>query len=383
MRKTGKYTLSTTDSESFEAFVPNPLPPKAPPIEISPKIEELIRNATTNCRLLNVSSSIIPNKSWFIYGFVRKEAVISSQIEGTQSTLLDLLDVESDIIENNQDVEEITNYVRAHDFAFHQLNSPRGLPLSLRLIKEIHGVLMKGVRGHNKAPGEFRKSQNWVGGVRPSKAIFVPPPVKEMHECLDSLEKYIHAKDKIDPIVKIGLIHAQFETIHPFLDGNGRVGRLLISLLLAEWKILDQPLLYLSLYFKIHQNEYYNRLSNIRTKGDWEGWIEFYLEGVNYTAEESCRNAKKLFDVVTDANQIALSHSKSNIGAIRLINELPGKPIVSLSDVVSLLNTTKPTAQKTLDFLVSVGVLKEVTGRMRDKRYAFWQYIEVLGEGMD
>lgn len=377
-RKSGKYTVNSTLGESVNAFVPFDLPP-TPPINIKRSIRTLLENALKRLEILDLASQMVPNIEWFIYGFVRKEAVVSSQIEGTQATLVDLISHE-DETEQTPDVKEVCNYLNALYLAINEIGSKKGVPLSLRLIKNMHKVLMEGVRGESKHPGEFRTSQNWIGGTRPGNARFIPPPPKEMNACLDKLEKYLYIEDGIDPLIRAGLVHVQFETIHPFLDGNGRLGRLLITLLLQHWNLLNSPLLYLSLYFKRHRDEYYNRLNAVRVDGDWEGWVEFYLEGVAMVAEGATDAAKKLFQIYERDRGKIISFSKSTMPVVRLMELLPNHPVVEISKVTSLLDVSKPTAIKAVSQLMELGILEETTSRKRDRKFMYKDYVDVLSE---
>ena len=384
IRQTGSYLIKEYDGEAIQAFVPFPLPP-IPPLEINNRLEKLLEQASQNCRLLNLASQMVPDRDWFIYGFVYKEAVVSSQIEGTQATLMDVLSAASNGSDEgtSADIEEIVNYVQALKFCLNEISDPRGLPLSLRIIKKAHAILMRGVRGEHKSPGEFRRSQNWIGGDRPGNAKFVPPPVEKLASCLDEFEKYLYSKSTLDPIIRAGLIHVQFETIHPFLDGNGRVGRLLITLLLTEWKVLEAPLLYLSVHFKKNRNEYYQRLSEVRTEGNWEEWITFFLQGVSDVACESAQAARSLFEIVLEARQKVISHRRASIVSLKLLETLPKTPIVSVGQVTELLSVTKPTAQKAIDLMLSLNILEEISGKGRGKRFAFKRYLDKLKIGTE
>jgi len=375
-RKTGTYVITSTLGEEVKSFVPHDLPLE-PPLEINQNTKELLEKALRQIELLDLASQMVPNTEWFIYGFVRKEAVVSSQIEGTQATLIDLLSHEDEKVQT-PDVKEVCNYLNALYLAIDEIKSKKGTPLSLRLIKGMHKVLMEGARGANKNPGEFRTSQNWIGGTRPGNARFVPPPPKEMNSCLDKLEKYLYADDEIHPLIRAGIVHVQFETIHPFLDGNGRLGRLLITLLLQHWNILKSPLLYLSLYFKRYRDEYYNKLNRVRIDGDWEEWIDYYLEGVITIANEGTDAAKKLFQIFERDRKKIVSLSKSTVPAIRLMELLPNHPVVEISKVTSLLKVTKPTAIKAVTQLTDIGILKEATARKRDRKFVYKDYVDVL-----
>jgi Fic family protein len=326
---------------------------------------------------------MLPSPDLFIYAFVRKEAVLSSQIEGVQATLVDLFTQGGGDTSTSADVREVCNYVDTLGFIRKQLSSSTGLPLSLRLFRAAHKHLMKGVRGQNKHPGEFRSSQVWIGGTRPGNAVFVPPPPERIVPTLDSLEKYLHAENDTNPLIRAGLVHVQFETIHPFLDGNGRLGRLLITLLLEHWKVLSAPTLYLSLYFKRHREEYYQRLNAVRTDGDWDGWNRFFLEGVRSIALEATDSAQRLYGQFETDRRKLLDRTGSTLASVRLMERLPTKPIVTIADAVRLLETTKPTATKAVLQLVDAGILKETTGRRRDRTFAYRRYLTILSEGTE
>jgi Fic family protein len=377
-RVTGKYLSTTVGGETVKAFVPLSLPPARPKLDFD---GDALTRAEQAIGRLAVAGAMVPSLEWFIYAFVRKEAVLTSQIEGTQATLMDLLNFEAETDSSpSADVEEVCNYIDAVAYAREELRKPRGLPLSIRLLNEAHRRLMQGVRGSTKNPGVVRTSQNWIGGARPGLARFVPAPPNELPALLSDLEKYIHADDKMPPLVRAGLVHVQFETIHPYLDGNGRLGRLLISLLLEEWGILREPLLYLSLYLKRNQSEYYDRLSAVRHEGDWEGWTTFFLEGVAATAEESVNTIGTLFKIVTRGRAKVLAHPLMSVAAARLFELLPNHPLVTTRAVMRLLGTTKPTAGRAIDALVKVGVLVETSGKRRDRTYAYREYLEHLGD---
>jgi Fic family protein len=386
MRVTGKYETTSVAGEKVRAFVPSPLPPADPPLELSPELLESVRAVDDCVRRLDLAAELVPSIDWFIYGFVRKEAVVTSQIEGTQATLTDLLDFEARAEDENSpspDVEEVCNYIEALRFAREELRRSTGLPISTRLLNECHIRLMDGVRGEKKRPGEVRRSQNWVGGTRPGNAVFVPPPPSELSGALDSLEEFIHSTSELPPLIRIGLIHVQFETIHPYLDGNGRIGRLLIALLLEDWRLLSQPLLYLSLYFKQHLNEYYDRLGLVRTDGDWEGWSSFFLRGVRTIAEEAIESAKALSARAKEDRGSVLGHRLTTVAAVRLFELLPQQPVLTVKRAMRLLDTTRPTAAKAVDALVGAGVLEETSGRKRDRLFAYAKYLELLVEGTE
>jgi Fic family protein len=384
MRTTGSYEQTTAAGEVIKAFLPSSLPVSGPPIELTDHLRQRLYASEEALRRLALAAEMVPSTDWFLYAFVRKEAVVSSQIEGTQATLVDLLQFETDDSqETSADVEEVCNYVEALRYARQQLAAPKGLPLSMRLLNETHKRLMRGARGANKAPGQIRRTQNWIGGSRPSNAVFVPPPPQRVAALLSSLETYMHGNDSLPPVMRAGLLHVQFETIHPYLDGNGRIGRLLIALLLEHWQLLPQPLLYLSLFFKRHQAEYYRRLSAVRTDGDWEGWLDFFLDGVATIGEEAVTTARDLFAIVATDRTRVLEESTASIAAIRLFEALPSHPIVTVNSVMQLLDTTKPTAGKAIDALVSARVLKELTGRQRSRSFGYHRYLETLRVGTE
>jgi Fic family protein len=333
---------------------------------------------------LDLASSWIPSLDWFLHAFVRKEAVLSSQIEGTQATLVDLLRFEAGTEASpSADVEEVCNYLDAFHFARGQLAAEEGLPLSMRLLHEAHRRLMHGARGADKQPGEIRRSQNWIGGDHPSQAVYVPPPPHLLPALLGELEKYIHAEDGLPPLVRTGMLHVQFETLHPYLDGNGRIGRLLVTLLLEHWRLQTQPLLYLSLFFKRRREEYYRRLDAVRTQGDWEGWLEFFLEGVATIAEESVASARELSILVATDRQSLLAREDVSTGALRLFELLPRHPIVTAASALELLASSKPTVSRALETLVDAGILMETTGRKRNRSFAYGAYLERLGAGTE
>ena len=383
-RITGTYRTAVVGGEAVRAFVPQPLPPKRPALKVEGKLADRHMDAMAALGRLAVAGAMVPNAAWFLYGFVRKEAVVSSQIEGTQATLQDVLTYETTRqAKRPADVEEVCNYVEALGSARAELARPKGMPLCARLLCAIHERLLKGARGVNKQPGTIRTSQNWIGGTRPGNARFVPPPADAVPGALADLERWIHGTDRLPALVRAGLSHVQFETIHPFLDGNGRVGRLLITLLVEHWGLLSSPLLYLSLAFKRHRQEYYDRLAAVRTAGDWEGWTVFFLECVREAADDGVDAARRLFTLL-DAHrrQVALDPA-ATVPSIRLFDLLPDHPVVTLPSAIELLDTTKPTAAKAIDSLRRTGVLHEITGKRRDRVYAYGDYLKVLSEDTD
>lgn len=383
-RTTGRYEKVSAGSEDVSAFIPDPLPPAHPPLVIDGKLAVRLRQAEQSLSRLELAGEMVPSVDWFIYAFVRKEAVLTSQIEGTQATLVDVLAFEAEAdAEPDADVEEICNYVDAISYARREMGSAQGLPLSMRLLNEAHRRLMRGVRGATKQPGEVRRSQNWIGGSRPGNAVFVPPPPNALPDLLGALEKYIHGDDQLPALLRAGLAHVQFETIHPYLDGNGRIGRMLIALLLEHWTLLSKPLLYLSLFFKRHQAEYYRRLGAVRTEGDWEGWLDFFLDGIATIADEAVASARDLFTLVGSDRARVIEGAGTSVAAVRLFEALPRHPIITIASAVKLLDTSKPTAARAVETLVEAGVLREVTGRRRDRSFAYQGYLDLLRVGTD
>ncbi len=378
-RITGHYRTIAVAGERVRAFIPGPLPPRNPPLRLDDRLAERHRGALAALGRLNVAGAMVPDAGWFLYGFVRKEAVISSQIEGTQASLRDVLKFEAtEDTSAPADVEHVCNYVAAITWARRDISRRKGLPLSTRLLAAAHKRLMRGASGLQSQPGELRRSQNWIGGSRPGDARFVPPPPDALPAAMSSLEKWLHHRDPLPPLVRAGLAHVQFETIHPFLDGNGRIGRLLITLLLEHWKLTSQPLLYLSLSLKRRQQEYYDRLQRVRIDGDWEGWTDFFLECVRDAAVDGVTVATALFAQLGNDRRRLLKLPATTIPAIRLFDRLPDHPIVTLSAVIDLLDTTKPTAAKAIGILTRAGILRETTGKRRDRVYAYHAYLQIL-----
>ncbi len=383
-RITGTYERRTVGGEEVAAFIPLPLPPAEPPLTIESGTTGRLRIAEQALARLELAGEMVPSLDWFIYAFVRKEAVLSSQIEGTQATLVDLLAFESEAdAPANADVEEICSYLDALAFARGQLADPAGLPLSMRLLNQTHRRLMRNVRGAEKQPGEVRRSQNWIGGSRPGNAAYVPPPPHALGEVLSAFEKYIHAEDDLPPLVRAGLLHVQIETIHPYLDGNGRIGRLLVTLLLEHWQLLTKPLLYLSLFFKRHRDEYYRRLDAVRADGDWERWLDYFLDGVATIADEAVSSARDLFGLVAADRRSVLEHAGATVAAVRLFELLPRHPIVSAAYTRKWLETSKPTAGRAIEALEKAGVLVEMTGKRRDRSWAYQRYLDRLQVGTE
>jgi Fic family protein len=379
-RSTGTCVTTTTLGEPIRAFVPHPLPPAAPPLAPTCFVD-LNRQAELALARLAGVSGLVASVDWLLYSAIRKEALLTSQIEGTQATLTDLFDEEAGLeVGNIDDVEEVTNCLRAFRWVQGQLRDPQGLPISVRLLCEAHRLLLDGVRGAGKQPGELRRSQNWIGGTRPGNAAFVPPPPQQMADLLTDLERFIHAADADlpPPLVKVALIHVQFETIHPFLDGNGRIGRLLIGALLEHWGLLQQPLMVLSGYLRRHQAEYYRRLSAIRTEGDWEGWVSFFLEGVAVAAADAVRSIIEVASLITADRKRLLASTKAGPVSYRLFELLPMMPRFSVALVRQRLETTFPTASAAIHLLEDLGIVAEITGQKKNRVYSYQAYVELL-----
>ncbi len=364
-------------SKGYRAFIPKPLPPD-PPLYQDDELVVLLSKANLALGKLSGLVSVIPDPDLFVYLYVRKEALLSSQIEGTQCSLEDILNPEPETDDPVHDIEEVSNYVKAMNQGLRRLSE---LPVCTRLIKEIHAVLMTGVRGSNKTPGEFRRSQNWIGrpGATLATADFVPPPHDQINEHMSNLENFTHTDDMIPALIKAALIHAQFETIHPFLDGNGRLGRLLITYLLCYWQVLDRPLLYLSYYFKSYRSEYYTRLMDIRLKGDWESWVKFFLKAVIESAEMGNAAAIEIHHLHQQDRQ-KLNQSKPTAYALQVFNEFCHNPILTISALVERhkSKSSKPKAQRAIEHLVKLDIVREISGKRRHRRYAYDQYLTIL-----
>ena len=378
-RTTGTYATSTTLGESVRAFVPYALPPADPALS-SLVFADRNRQAELALARLSGVSGLVPSVDWLLYSAIRKEALLTSQIEGTQATLTDLFDEEAGFkVSNTDDVEEVTNYLRAFRWVQAQLRDPKGLPISVRLLCDAHRRLLDGARGAGKQPGELRRSQNWIGGTRPGNALFVPPPSERVAELLADMERFIHnTTTDLPPMVKVALIHAQFETIHPFLDGNGRIGRLLITALFEHWGVLSEPLLYVSAYLKQHQAEYYRRLSAIRTDGDWESWVTFFLEGVATAAGEAEKNIIEVASLVASDRKRMLQSLKAGPTSYRLFEMLPVMPRFTIEHVRQKLGTSFPTATAAVKVLVDLGIALEMTGQKKNRSYSYQAYVELL-----
>lgn len=367
--------------QGYRAFIPNPLPPNEPPIEIDAEMWQLLSQADRALGRLDGSTDALPNPDLFVFMYVRKEAVLSSQIEGTQASLIDILEFESRAVEpdNPQDVAEVVNYVAAINHGLQRLEQ---LPVSARLFKEIHNILMDGVRGTEKSPGEFRRSQNWIGatGCSLTQAAFVPPPPHEMEKAISDLERFLHNPSLMPDLIKIGLAHAQFETIHPFLDGNGRLGRLLITFLLCEKQILQRPLLYISYFFKKYRAEYYDRLQAIRNSGNWEDWLKFFLRGVSEVAQEASGVARKIVSLREEHRQLVLERMKRKSGtAIALLEQLYFRPIITVENVQEITGLSSyGNANDLVKDLCDLGLLTETTGQKRNRVFAYAPYLDVF-----
>ena len=376
--RAGRYQRQPS---GYRAFMPAPLPP-SPPVSLTGPLQALLSRADRALGRLDGSVQTLPNPDLFVMMCVRKEAVLSSQIEGTQSSLQDLLAAEAEVFSPDlpRDVDEVVNYVAAMNHGLRRLPE---LPVSVRLIREIHERLLRGVRGERLTPGELRRSQNWIGpgGGSLADATFVPPPPEEVPSALGALEIFLHEKDEMPLLVKIGLAHAQFETIHPFLDGNGRVGRLLITFLLCEREVLSRPVLYLSHYFKRHRSDYYDRLQAIRDKGDWEGWLEFFLRGVAEVSAEATETARRILALRETHRSMIASHLGRAAGnGHRILERLYEKPILSVNEVRELIGTTYPAANELVSRLVDLGLLEEITGQARHRRFRYSPYVRLFGE---
>ena len=379
----GRYVSISTAGEKAQAFVPAPLPPR-PPIDWTPELRSKFDQAWLSLGRLDSVSTLLPDTSLFLSMYVRKEAVLSSMIEGTQSSLSDLLLFELDQEPGVplDDVREVSNYVAALDHGLRLLQE--GLPLSLRLFREIHGVLLSKGRGSNQAPGEFRRSQNWIGGTRPGNAAFVPPPAEEVLECMGKLELFLHDQPKPTPVLlKAALAHVQFETIHPFLDGNGRLGRLLITLLLCEHKVLREPMLYLSLYFKTHRQYYYELLSNVRLSGDWEAWLDFFAEAVIVTAGQGVETAQQLLDLSNRDRDKINGLGRAAPSTLQIHRALMEQPIATSSSLVEKTGITPATVNKSLGHLEQLGIVRELTARKRNRLFSYADYIEIMSRGTE
>lgn len=381
--ETGTYEVTSIAGESVRAFVPAPLPP-VPPLAFEGALQQALEAAVLAVGRLDGASTLLPDKSLLLYSYVRKEAVLSSQIEGTQSSLSDLLLFELDEAPGApmDDVVEVSNYVAALDHGLTRLRA--GFPLSNRLIREIHGVLLSRGRGSGKDPGEFRRSQNWIGGSRPGNVAFVPPPHTAVLDCMAALERFLHAEDDGLPVlVRAGLAHVQFETIHPFLDGNGRVGRLLITLLLCRAGVLSEPLLYLSLYLKQRRSDYYALLDSVRRDGDWEAWLTFFLEGVRVTAAGAVETAQRLAGIFRDHRAAIETKGRRAGSALRVHQAIKARPLLSMPQVCRTTGLSFPAASSAMDLLVEMQIARELTGKRRNRLFVYDHYLAILNEGTE
>ena len=378
--RAGQYR---SQPSGYRAFIPAPLPP-LPPLRLEGELQRLLSQADRALGRLDGSVQTLPNPDLFVFMYVRKEAVLSSQIEGTQSSLQDLLAAEANLLgaeSRPRDVDEVVNYVRAMK---HGLARLAELPVSIRLIREIHRELLQGVRGSHLTPGELRRSQNWIGpgGCGLAEASFVPPPPEELPQALGELELFLHQQDDLPALLKIGLAHAQFETIHPFLDGNGRIGRLLITFLLTENGVLHKPVLYLSHYFKRHRQAYYDHLQAVRDQGDWEGWLAFFLRGVAEVSAEATDTARRILALREEhRGQITAHLGRAAANGHKVLEQLFDRPIVSVTDIEALIQTTYTAANSLVTRLEDLGILREITGQKRHRRFRYEPYVQLFGDG--
>lgn len=377
----GRFVETPVAGEMVRAFVPPPLPP-APPIDVLALLDRLSLAERALGRLDGITM-LLPRQELFLYMYVRKEAVLSSQIEGTQSTLSDLLRFETEAQAGQpiDDIREVSNYV---DAMMHGLERLEEMPLSLRLIREMHERLLQSGRGGTKSPGEFRRSQNWIGGTRPGNALFVPPPTTELDGCLDAFERFMHENEsRLPALIKAGLLHVQFETIHPFLDGNGRIGRLLVTLYLCVNGVLRKPLLYLSLYLKTHRNDYYRLLQEVREQGAWEAWLDFFLAGVADTANQAFDAATRIVDLFKEDRERITAGSDRAGSALRVHGLFQSNPFLTANQLVERIGLSAPTVNAALADLERLGVVEEITGKRRGRVFAYRKYLAILSEGTE
>lgn len=380
---TGRYATTQVAGEAIRAFVPHPLPPD-PPLELTAQRQQLLERATLALGRLDSVTLLLPEPDLFLYAYVRREAVLSSQIEGTQSSLAQLLLFELEEAPGVpvDDVIEVSNYVAALNHGLRRLQE--GFPLSNRLIREMHAILLSHGRGSEKSPGEFRRSQNWIGGTRPGNAHFIPPPPDAVQDCMAALERFLHGEGSPYPaLIKAALAHVQFETIHPFLDGNGRIGRLLIAFVLHHDRLLSQPLLYLSLYFKQHRSEYYRLLDLVRAEGDWEAWLDFFLEGVEHTATNAVETAKRLLALFQQDEHKVQRSGRITSTTLRVFQVLCERPLTTLNQVCERTGLSFPAAARSMRALEDLGIAREVTGQRRNRVFAYQEYLNILNEGTE
>lgn len=378
----GRYVKVSTTDETVRAFVPAPLPPR-PPINWTPTLRHRFDAALLALGQLDGAASLLPESSLLLYSFVRKEAVLSSMIEGTKSSLSDLM-----LFELNEqpgvpleDAREVSRYVAAMEHGIARVRN--GFPVSSRLLREIHGILLGGGRGRHLSPGEFRRSQNWVGGTRPGNAVFVPPPAHEVADCIGQLERFLHDDpEPTPPLIKAALTHVQFETIHPFLDGNGRVGRLLVTLLLCEHGVLREPLLYLSLYFKEHRRTYYELLDEVRRSGNWELWLEFFANAVVASATQARDSARRILELTATDRKRVSNLGRASWSALELHRALERHPIATAGSLVRATGISAATVNKCLVHLERLGIVAELTQRRRSRIFSYVRYVEILNEGI-
>lgn len=381
-QRLGIHIVSAMGGETVRSYVPPPLPP-VPAVRME-QLQLLLEEANQALGRLDGFTSMLPDLSLFLYAYVRKEALVSSQIEGTQSSLSDLL-----LFENSQapgvpiqDVQDVSNYVAALNHGMRRLRE--GFPISLRLIREIHAVLLSEGRGSNKEPGEFRRSQNWIGGTRPGNAAFVPPPADRVMESMGQLEIFLHEERRDIPLlIKAGLAHVQFETIHPFLDGNGRVGRLLITFMLCASGALREPILYLSLYLKTHRETYYELLTGVRSRGDWETWLEFFLTAVKETSDQAVNSARRILALIDADRRKIEGLGRPAASVLRVFQHVQTSPILAIASAAEKIGMSFPTVSNSVEHLEQLGILKEITGRQRSRLFAYDGYLSILGEGTE
>lgn len=379
----GRYEVLRLGGEEVRTFIPNDLPLQQP-LQIDAELSKKLDNALVSLGRLDSISEILPDSSLFLYMYIRKEAVLSSMIEGTQSSISDLLVYELEGIPGVpvDDTMDVSNYVKALEYGVKRIDE--GFPVSSRLFKEIHSILLSKGRGSTKEPGHYRTSQNWIGGTRPGNAVFVPPPPNMVGDCMGNLEKFLHDMKSVTPVLlKAAISHVQFETIHPFLDGNGRLGRLLISLLLYENKVLQKPLLYLSLYFKIHRQEYYDLLTNVRMNGDWEKWIDFFADAVIHTSNQAVNTAKNLIALINRDEEKVNNIGRASSTALVVYRCFVKQPVLNANAIQSQSNLSTATIHSSLEHLIDLGILEEVSQKKRNKLFAYKEYITILNEGTE
>jgi Fic family protein len=382
-QSTGHYAIQSTQSECVRAFIPNPLPP-VPPIQWPPDLLAAQQRAALAIGRLDGVATLLPDPAIFLYGYVRKEAVLSSRIEGTQSSLSDLMAFEHEHAPGFplDDVVEVSNYVKAADHGLRRLRE--GFPLCLRLVREIHEVLLSSGRGSSKQPGEFRTSQNWIGGSRPGNARFVPPPHEALPDCLSAWEQFLNAQPEVvDPLTRAALAHVQFETMHPFLDGNGRVGRLLIPLLLCAEGVLREPLLYLSLFLKEHRSTYYDLLQGVRVEGDWEAWLDFFFQGITESADGAVASVQRLLGLFAEDRKRIQDSGRIAGSLLQVHHHLQNRPITSASALATAEHLSPATVNKALRLLVQMGMVRELTGGRRNRLFAYDRMLAILSEGTE